>query len=308
MRGGTLWSQQAYLKASNTDANDGFGQSVSISGDTLVVGAWNETSAATGVNGNQADNNSPLAGAAYVFARSGGTWTQQAYLKADSHAYNSALNSQSLGFGYSVSISGDTVVVAAPLAGLLINNNANAYNADKVFVFTRSAAGAWTQQAAIPAPDVNPNYLGAFGLSVAVSGETLVIGDPCSQSSFGRAVVYTRTPAGAWLLQGTLNIDPGNLFNPGSGYGYAVALSGETAVSAAGGASEDQGFDYYIKGNNRAQIFTGVSLPRMSVEQPAGSVIASGGARTVRRAEAHRRSEAHAAQRSRCGRAIAPES
>ncbi len=278
VRGGTLWSQQAYLKASNTDANDGFGQSVSISGDTLVVGAWNETSAATGVNGNQADNSSPLAGAAYVFARSGGTWTQQAYLKADSHAYNSALNSQSLGFGYSVSISGDTVVVAAPLAGLLINNNANAYNADKVFVFTRSAAGAWTQQAAIPAPDVNPNYLGAFGLSVAVSGETLVIGDPCSQSSFGRAVVYTRTPAGAWLLQGTLN-GPGNLYQ--AGYGYAVALSGETAVSAAGGASEDQGFDYYIKGNNRAQIFTGVGLPRMSVEQPAGSVIASGGTRTV---------------------------
>ena len=60
-----------------------------------------------------------------------------------------------------------------------------------------------------------------------------------------------------------------------------MALSGETAVSAAGGASEDQNFDLYIKGDNRAQIFTGVGLPRMSVEQPAGSVIASGGARTV---------------------------
>ena len=276
MRGGTLWSQQAYLKASNTDANDGFGQSVSISGDTLVVGAWNEASAATGVNGDQADNSSPLAGAAYVFARSGGTWTQQAYLKADSHAYNSALNSQSLGFGYSVSISGDTVVVAAPLAGLLINNNANAYNADKVFVFTRSAAGTWTQQAAIPATILNPEDLGVFGLSVAVSGETLVIGDP-NTGSIGRALVYTRTPAGAWLLQGNLN-GPGIPF---AGYGYAVALSGETAVSAAGGASEDQGFDYYIKGNNRAQIFTGVGLPRMSVEQPAGSVIASGGTLTV---------------------------
>ncbi len=277
VRAGNLWNQQAYLKASNTDANDGFGQSVSISGDTLVVGAWNEASAATGVNGNQADNSSPLAGAAYVFARSGGTWTQQAYLKADSHAFNAALNSQSFGFGYSVSIAGDTVVVAAPLAAFFpYTTPTGASNAEKVFVFTRSAAGAWTQQAAIPATNLNPIDVGAFGLSVAVSGEALVIGDPFA-GSIGRALVYTRTPAGTWLLQGTLNA-PGNSFY--SGYGYAVALSGDTAVSAAGGSSEEQNYGY-IKGDNRAQIFTGVGLPRMAVEQPAGSVIASGGTRTV---------------------------
>ena len=277
VRSSNLWKQQAYLKASNTDAYDGFGQSVSISGDTLVVGAWNEASAATGVNGDQADNSSPLAGAAYVFARSGGTWTQQAYLKADSHAFNEALFSQSLGFGYSVSISGDTVVVGAPLASYFgLATPTGAQNADKVFVFTRSAAGTWTQQAAIPATILNPENLGVFGLSVAVSGETLVIGDP-NTGSIGRALVYTRTPAGAWLLQGNLN-GPGIPF---AGYGYAVALSGGTAVSAAGGASEDTLYYVYIKGDNRAQIFTGVGLPRMSVEQPAGSVIASGGARTV---------------------------
>jgi len=279
VRSSNLWSQQAYLKASNTDANDGFGQSVSISGDTLVVGAWNETSAATGVNGNQADNSSPLAGAAYIFSRSGVTWTQQAYLKADSHAYNAALISQSLGFGYSVSISGDTVVVAAPLAGILYDKPSNltgAANADKVFVFTRSAAGAWTQQAAIPAPDLNPNDNGMFGLSVAVSGETLVIGDPYWILSIGRAVAYTRTTAGAWLKQGYLNPPGNNLYR---GYGYAVALSGETAISAAGGATEE--YLGYIIGDNRAQIFIGVGLPRMGVEQPAGSVIASGGTRTV---------------------------
>src|SRR5262249_50884845 len=82
MRSGTTWSQQAYLKASNTEANDDFGSasngnfsasSVAVSGDTVVVGAPYEASAATGVNGNQADNSAPGAGAAYVFTGVGQT-------------------------------------------------------------------------------------------------------------------------------------------------------------------------------------------------------------------------------------------
>ena len=82
MRSGTTWSQQAYLKASNTEVGDGFGFSVAISGDTVVVGAHEEDSNATGVNGDQADNSAADSGAAYVFTRSGATWSQQAYLKA----------------------------------------------------------------------------------------------------------------------------------------------------------------------------------------------------------------------------------
>ena len=82
VRSGTTWSQQAYLKASNTGAGDYFGCSVAVSGDTVVVGAYGEDSSATGVNGNQADNSATDAGAAYVFVRSGTTWSQQAYLKA----------------------------------------------------------------------------------------------------------------------------------------------------------------------------------------------------------------------------------
>jgi hypothetical protein len=67
VRNGTTWSQQAYLKASNTGASDSFGGSVAVSGDTVVVGAPGEGSSATGVNGNQADNSVTGAGAAYVF-------------------------------------------------------------------------------------------------------------------------------------------------------------------------------------------------------------------------------------------------
>ena len=68
VRSGTTWSQQAYLKASNTGAGDDFGSSgVAVSGDTVVVGRIGEDSNATGVNGNQSDNSAPDSGAAYVF-------------------------------------------------------------------------------------------------------------------------------------------------------------------------------------------------------------------------------------------------
>ena len=98
--------QQAYLKASNTGAGDQFGRSVAISGDTVVVGTPEESSNATGVNGNQDDNSAADAGAAYVFVRNGGVWSQQAYLKASN-------TDEFDGFGISVAISGDSVVVGA---------------------------------------------------------------------------------------------------------------------------------------------------------------------------------------------------
>ena len=66
VRNGTNWTQQAYLKASNTGAGDGFGR-VAVSGDTVVVGAWGEASNARGVNGDQSNNGTQYAGAAYIF-------------------------------------------------------------------------------------------------------------------------------------------------------------------------------------------------------------------------------------------------
>ena len=109
-RSGTTWSQQAYVKASNTGATDQFGMSVALSSDgsTLAVGAPHEESAATGIGGNQADNSASGSGAVYVFTRSGTTWSQQTYVKAA----NSGAND---GFGQSVALSADgTLVVGAP--------------------------------------------------------------------------------------------------------------------------------------------------------------------------------------------------
>ena len=82
VRNGTKWTQQAYLKASNTGAGDYFGTSAAVSGDTVVVGANLEASNATGVNGDESDNTAYDSGAAYIFVRSETNWSQQAYLKA----------------------------------------------------------------------------------------------------------------------------------------------------------------------------------------------------------------------------------
>ena len=79
------WSQQAYVKASNTDADDEFGWPVSLSGDgnTLAVGAWREGSNATGIDGNQADNSAGhIRSGVCVYRAAAGTWSQQAYVKA----------------------------------------------------------------------------------------------------------------------------------------------------------------------------------------------------------------------------------
>ena len=68
-RNGGVWSQQAYIKAPNTEAEDRFGQSVALAGDgsVLAVGAYQESSNATGIGGNQADNSATGSGAVYLY-------------------------------------------------------------------------------------------------------------------------------------------------------------------------------------------------------------------------------------------------
>src|SRR6185503_14327838 len=109
-RTGGTWSQQAYLKASNTEAGArfGLGENLSLSGNTLAVGATQEDSCATGINGNQANSSCPGAGAVYVFTRTGGTWSQQAYLKASNTEAGARF-----GLGENLSLSGNTLAVGA---------------------------------------------------------------------------------------------------------------------------------------------------------------------------------------------------
>ena len=105
-----MWTERAYIKSSNSDVGDQFGSSLSLSADgtTLVVGAPSEQSAATGVNGDMANNAVFQAGAAYVFTYSPAAWSAHEYLKAfESFAQ--------LGFANACAVSGDghTISVGA---------------------------------------------------------------------------------------------------------------------------------------------------------------------------------------------------
>jgi hypothetical protein len=242
-------AQQAYLKASNTGGGDEFGWSVAMSGDTLVIGARGEASNATGVNGDQSDNSTGYAGAAYVFTSTGDSWSQQAYLKA-SNSDNSDR------FGISVAISGDTLVVGAPFedsiaAGIDGDQGDNsALDAGAAYVFTRDGT-IWSQQAYLKAS--NSAGSDRFGTSVAISGDTLVVGanfedsiaagidgdqGDNSASAAGAAYVFTRSGT-TWNQQTYLkasNSDAGDEF------GSFVAMSGDTlVVGAIGEASNSTG-------------------------------------------------------------------
>ena len=107
-RTGATWTQEAYVKASNTDGYDRFGRSVSLSvdGSRLAVGAWAESSSATGVGGDETSDRAPDSGAVYVFSRTGTTWTQEAYIKAsNTDRYD--------WFGESVSLSDTRLAIGA---------------------------------------------------------------------------------------------------------------------------------------------------------------------------------------------------
>src|SRR3989454_9894418 len=161
--------QAAYIKASNTEMGDHFGNGgtleghgVALSGDgnTLAVGAPYESSGAKGSNGNQNDNSIYSAGAVYVFVRRNNAWSQQAYIKA-----SNAGQSDKFGFVVSLSQDGNTLAVSAPGEG----SAAKGINGDQkddsipeagaVYVFTRTGNN-WTQQAYIKASNTGEPGVG----------------------------------------------------------------------------------------------------------------------------------------------------
>ncbi len=249
-------AQQAYLKPAAVDVTqeaDSFGWSVAVAGDTVVVGATGEDSSTTGVNStpNESAANS---GAVYVFVRSAGVWTQQAYLKPAAVGTTQAGDN----FGYSVAVSGDTVVVGAVYEDSSttgVNSTPNdsggiVFNSGAAYVFVRSA-GVWTQQAYLkPAAVGTTQADDRFGRSVAVSGDTVVVGADSEDSSTtgvnstpnesaadsGAAYVFVRS-AGVWTQQAYLKPAAVGTTQAGDGFGISVAVSGDTVV--VGADSED---------------------------------------------------------------------
>ncbi|MFZ5875743.1 MAG: cadherin-like beta sandwich domain-containing protein [Nitrospirota bacterium] len=241
VRANGAWSQQAYVKASTPGSGDYFGSSVALSGDTLVVGASGEDSALGGVNRPQSNNDAVDSGAAYVFTRVNGVWSQQAYLKASNPGVNDR-------FGASVAVFGDTLVVGAPgedsMASGINGDQTNNAEADSgaAYVFTR-VNGVWSQQAYVKAS--TPDAADVFGSSVALYGNTLAVGalgegsnsasNPFNNDEplSGAVYVYLRVQ-NSWMLQAYLKAS-----NPeaGDNFGFSISLDGDTL--AVGALNED---------------------------------------------------------------------
>ncbi len=232
-RNGSSWVQEAYLKASNTDANDRFGTSLALYGDTLAIGAPGEASASSGVGGNEGNNAAPSSGAVYIFRRNGVLWRQEAYLKASNARTGD-------NFGASLSLGANTVAVGAHL------EDGGGDDSGAVYVFRRSGAN-WSQEAYLKSSNAGGGD--GFGVSVSLAGDTLAIGahheDSAStgvdgdqgdnpQATDSGAVYVFRRSGGQWRQEAYVkasNTDTGDNF------GVSVALG--TDIMAVGADRED---------------------------------------------------------------------
>jgi len=233
-----VWSQQAYLKASNSqgaagsgtfdDQGDQFGTSVAVSGDLVAVGAPSEDSSVTGINGPQGDNSAREAGAVYMFRRSGTSfWFQDAYIKP-------SINSAGAEFGNAVAQSGNRLLVGAPNADAVFQNEGLA------FLFERSStSGAWSERESFSAPMRSTGA--SYGLDVDIDGNRCIIGEPGADStagfSSGAAHVYrpsTNPLSNDWVLEATLRPAQGDAFDF---FGWGVAISAD--MVAVGAFNED---------------------------------------------------------------------
>jgi trimeric autotransporter adhesin len=262
-RTGTTWTQQAYIKASNTGkANEGtlvgdgdqFGFSLALSGDgsTLAVGAISEDSAAKQINGNQGDDSAQSAGAVYVYTRTASTWAQQAYVKSSNVEAGD-------GFGFSVALSFDGNTLAAAAfdedgAGRGINppDDNKSINSGALYVFMRQS-GNWSQQAYIKGSKGETSDGFGFATAISDDGNTIAVGsgdeacltpgiDPpgCADDApplrganiwVGAAYVFVRNGT-TWAEQTFIKAPNARPYNS---FGVRLALSGDgnsLAVSA----------------------------------------------------------------------------
>lgn len=233
----TSFAQDAYLKASNTDALDSFGHALDFDGDTLAVSAVEEASDANGVNGDEDDDSLNNAGAVYVYRTDGTSWTQEAYLKPHQTAAGQR-------FGWSLSLDGDTLAVGMPFDSGDGQDPNGAPFSGSVVVFERSPNG-WAQSAFLKAPVVGLND--RFGISVDLDGDTLVVGASGEDSTAtggpandgatdaGAAYVFERSGS-AWTQTGFLkasNADGATINGLGDYFGEAVAVAGDRIVVGA---------------------------------------------------------------------------
>lgn len=204
-----VFTLQGKLPAADASASDYFGHALALSGDTAVVSAYGDS------GGPNMDR-----GSVYVFTRTDGDWTLQQKLNAGDGGFYDRL-------GSAVAISGDTIVIGAREDMVGAN-----YFQGSAYVFTRTN-GVWTEQQRVTAPDGAEGD--SFGTSVAVSGDTLLVGaihdTVGSNYQQGSAYVFARSN-GAWAFQQKLTAPNGD-GEPQEAYGCSVALNEGTLVVGA---------------------------------------------------------------------------
>ncbi|EGU18243.1 PAS/PAC sensor signal transduction histidine kinase [Vibrio mimicus SX-4] len=262
-----IWSQSAYLKASNTGAEDNFGTSLALSedGKTLVVGASAEDNGFKGIitDGSEASDSGTAvdSGAVYVFTKSNtGTWSQSAYIKASNTGASDL-------FGSSVAISkdGKTLAVGAPtednaVKGIITNGSeatdvGTVNNSGAVYLFTQSDSGEWSQSAYFKASNTGASDL--FGSAIALSdnGKMLVVGaynedngakgiitngsevmDLGTATNSGAVYVFIKDSSGSWAQSAYIKTS-----NTGAddNFGASVAVSGDGNTLTVGSWFED---------------------------------------------------------------------
>ena len=264
VRGGDGWSQQTYLKASNTQAGGfeneleggdqfGFALALSADGNTLAVSAIDEDGGAPGIDGNQTDNSLRSAGAVYLYRRADDTWTQQAYIKASNPGANDY-------FGYAVALTanGDTLAVGAydedgSPAASNDRQDDDVFGTGAVYLFDYTD-GQWRQTGYLKA--ANAEASDSLGVSVGISadGRTLAataldedsattginstpVPDRTADTSTGAVYVFIKED-GAWSQQAYIKASNTGAYDQ---FGARLSLSGDGNALAVGAQLEDGG-------------------------------------------------------------------
>ena len=237
----STWTQEYKLVASDASGDDQFGNSVSISGDYAIVGASYED--LSGSDG---------AGAAYIFKRSGVTWTEETKVVASDRAGGDK-------FGKSVSISGDYAIVGSHNEDHDVTGGNVLSNAGSAYIFKRSAAtSTWTQETKIVASD---RAVGdQFGWSVSISGDYAIVGSVYEDhdvtggnvlSNAGSAYVFKRSGT-TWTQETKIVASD----RAGSDYfGASVSISGDYAIVGAHYEDHDFSGANYMSAAGSAYIF-----------------------------------------------------
>ena len=210
-RNGTVWTQEQKLKANDAAPDSAFGVSVSLSGQTIAIGAPSVSSPGA-----------QFSGAVYVFVNDGVQWEQQAKIKA-----NNTMDNQQL--GSTVSISGDTIVATAPgeIIGAPSVEAQNVRSKGAVYIFDRTGT-SWDHQKRFFERDTNRT--GGFAVRAAIDGDTIIVGDPTYDAGarFTGAVYVFERNGNGWSLKYTLTADDAQFLQV---MGFSIAISGDTVIA-----------------------------------------------------------------------------